>query len=63
MNGQGKHIRNSFALVRGVLSRACGRVFRYKIVTMDFMSLNFKDGSAEVPAVRYLLVKQLMNAG
>ena len=58
-NEQGKHICKGFTLIRDVLSRACGRAFRHKILMTDFIykCLNFKDGSAKAPAVRYLLVK------
>ena len=50
-----------FALITYVLSRVCGRVFRCKILTMDFVNVwilkMIVQKLAEAPAVRYLLVK------
>ena len=56
-NKQGNHISKLFALIRDVLSRACGRVLGIKFNDGFYKCLNFKGGSAEASAVRYLLVK------
>ena len=56
-NGQGKDSFMGLALIRDILLRACGRVFRRTTLLMDFVSVKrFQNGSAKAPTVIYLLI-------